>query len=107
MMDLAAQLHCRLVTFVDTSGVDPGDESERHGIGWSLAHCLSTMSSFPVPIVTAIIGEGASGGAVAFAIAHHILMLQNAIYEVIAPQAAATILYLGAPVAMRRYNQYV
>src|SRR5258708_3983482 len=75
MMDLAAQLHCPLVTFVDTSGADPGDESERHGIAWSLAHCLSTMSSLPVPIVTAIIGEGASGGAVAFAVADHILML--------------------------------
>jgi acetyl-CoA carboxylase carboxyl transferase alpha subunit len=93
MMDLAAQIHCPLVTFVDTSGADPGDESERHGIAWSLAHCLSKMSSLPVPIVTAIIGEGASGGAVAFAVADHILMLQNAIYEVIAPEGAATILY--------------
>ena len=93
MMDLAAQLRCPLVTFVDTSGADPGDESERHGIAWSLAHCLSTMSSLPVPVVTAIIGEGASGGAVAFAVADHILMLQNAIYEVISPEGAATILY--------------
>ena len=93
IMDLAAQIHCPLVTFVDTSGADPGDESERHGIAWSLAHCLSKMSSLPVPIVTTIIGEGASGGAVAFAVADHILMLQNAIYEVIAPEGAATILY--------------
>jgi acetyl-CoA carboxylase alpha subunit len=54
------------------------------------------MSSLPVPIVTAIIGEGASGGAVAFAVADHILMLQNAIYEVIAPEGAATILYRDA-----------
>lgn len=96
MMALAAQLHCPVVTFVDTSGADPGDESERHGIAWSLAHCLSMMSSLPVPIVTAIIGEGASGGAVAFAVADRILMLQNAIYEVIAPEGAATILYRNA-----------
>lgn len=96
MMDLAAQLRCPLVTFVDTSGADPGDESERHGLAWSLAHCLSRMSSLPVPIVAAIIGEGASGGAVAFAVADHILMLQNAIYEVIAPEGAATILYRDA-----------
>src|SRR5260221_11548913 len=54
------------------------------------------MSSLPVPIATAIIGEGASGGAVAFAVADHILMLQNAIYEVIAPEGAATILYRDA-----------
>ncbi len=96
MMNLAAQLHCPLVTFVDTSGADPGDDSERHGLAWSLAHCLSLMSSLPVPIVTAIIGEGASGGAVAFAVADHIMMLQNAIYEVIAPEGAATILYRDA-----------
>ena len=95
-MDLAAQLRCPLVTFVDTSGADPGDESERHGIAWSLAHSLSRMSSLPVPVVTAIIGEGASGGAVAFAVADHILMLQNAIYEVISPEGAATILYRDA-----------
>jgi acetyl-CoA carboxylase carboxyl transferase subunit beta len=96
MMEIAARLRCPLVTFVDTSGADPGDESERHGIAWSLAHCLSTMSSLPVPIVTAIIGEGASGGAVALAVADHILMLQNAVYEVIAPEGAATILYRDA-----------
>ena len=96
MMELAARLHCPLVTFVDTSGADPGVESEKHGLAWSLAHCLSVMSSLPVPIVTTIIGEGASGGAVAFAVADHILMLQNAIYEVIAPEGAATILYRDA-----------
>src|SRR5258708_24503813 len=54
------------------------------------------MSSLPVPIGTAIIGEGASGGAVAFAVADHILMLQNAIYEVITTEGAATILYRDA-----------
>jgi len=96
MMELAARLRCPLVTFVDTSGADPGDESEKHGIAWSLAHCLSMMSSLPVPIVTAIIGEGASGGAVALAVSDHILMLQNAIYEIIAPEGAATILYRDA-----------
>lgn len=96
MMELAAQLHCPLVTFVDTIGADPGVESERHGIAWSLAHCLSTMSSIAVPIIAAIIGEGASGGAVAFAVADRIVMLQHAIYEVISPEGAATILYRDA-----------
>ena len=105
IMELAARLHSPLVTFVDTSGADPGDESERHGIGWSLAHCLSTMSSLPVPIVTAIIGEGASGGAVAFAVADHIVMLQNAIYEVISPEGAATILYRDSQKARRVAEQ--
>lgn len=96
MMGLAAQLHCPLVTFVDTTGADPGDESERHGIAWSLAHCLSTMSSLPVPTIAVIIGEGASGGAVALAAADSILMLENAIYEVISPEGAATILFRNA-----------
>ena len=105
MMNLAAQLHCPLVTFVDTTGADPGDESEQHGIAWSLAHCLSTMSSLPVPIVTVIIGEGASGGAVALAVADYVLMLQNAIYEVIAPEGAATILYRDAQKARQVAEQ--
>ena len=93
MMHLAAQLRCPLLTFIDTSGADPGVESEQHGIAWSLAHCLSTMSSIPVPTVAVIIGEGASGGAVALAVADRVLMLQHAIYEVISPEGAATILY--------------
>jgi acyl-CoA carboxylase subunit beta len=105
MMELAARLRCPLVTFVDTAGADPGVESEQHGIAWSLAHCLSTMSSLPVPIVTAIIGEGASGGAVALAVADHIVMLQHAIYEVISPEGAATILYRNAQKAMQVAEQ--
>jgi len=63
------------------------------------------MSSLPVPIVTAIIGEGASGGAVAFAVADRILMLQNAIYEVISPEGAATILYRDAQKAKQVAEQ--
>ncbi len=96
IMELAAQLHCPLVTLIDTIGADPGVESEQHGMAWSLAHCLSTMSNLPVPIVTAIIGEGASGGAVVLAVADRIMMLQHAIYEVISPEGAATILYRDA-----------
>lgn len=105
MMKLAARLHCPLVTFIDTIGADPGTESEQHGIASSLAHCLSIMSGLPVPIVAAIIGEGASGGAVALAVADHILMLQNAIYEIIAPEGAATILYRDAQKAKQVAEQ--
>ncbi len=93
MMELARQLGCPVITFIDTIGADPGPESERHGIAWSLAHCLATMSDLPVPTIAAIIGEGASGGAVVLALADHVMMLQYAIYEVIAPESAATILY--------------
>jgi acetyl-CoA carboxylase carboxyl transferase subunit beta len=96
MMELATRLNCPLITFIDTTGADPSPESERHGIGWSLAQCLATMSDMPVPTVAVIIGEGASGGAVALALADHVMMLQQAIYEVIAPEGAATILYRDA-----------
>lgn len=96
MMQLAGQLGCPVVTFIDTIGADPSLESERHGMAWSLAHCLATMSDLPVPTITAIIGEGASGGAVVLALADHVMMLQQAIYEVIAPESAATILYRDA-----------
>ncbi|MDE3231368.1 MAG: acetyl-CoA carboxylase carboxyl transferase subunit beta [Chloroflexota bacterium] len=96
MMEIANHLRCPIITFIDTIGADPGAESERHGIAWSLAHCLATMSDAPIPIITAIIGEGASGGAVVLAYADHIVMLQNAIFEVIAPEGAATILYRDA-----------
>ena len=93
MMELARQLGCPVVTFIDTIGADPSLDSERHGMAWSLAHCLATMSDLPVPTIAAIIGEGASGGAVVLALADHVMMLQQAIYEVIAPESAATILY--------------
>jgi hypothetical protein len=63
------------------------------------------MSSLPVPIVATIIGEGASGGAVALAFADRVLMLQNAIYEVIAPESAATILYRNAEKAQQVAEQ--
>lgn len=96
IMELAAQIRCPLITFIDTIGADPGYDSERHGMAWSLAHCLSTMSDLPTPTITVIIGEGASGGAVVLALADHIMMLQQAIYEVIAPEGAATILYRDA-----------
>lgn len=96
MMEIANRLRCPIITFIDTIGADPGAESERHGIAWSLAHCLATMSDSPIPIIAAIIGEGASGGAVVLAYADHIVMLQNAIFEVIAPEGAATILYRDA-----------
>lgn len=105
MMKLAARLHCPVITLIDTIGADPDIESEQHGIASSLAHCLSTMSGLPVPIVAAIIGEGASGGAVALAAADHILMLQNAIYEIIAPEGAATILYRDAQKAKQVAEQ--
>jgi acetyl-CoA carboxylase carboxyl transferase alpha subunit len=96
MIELAARLGFPLVTLVDTPGADPGIESEKHGLASTIAHCLADMSSLPVPVVTTLIGEGGSGGALALAVGDQVLMLQHAIYEVIAPEGAAAILYRDA-----------
>ena len=71
----------------------PGIESEERGLASEIAASLARMSSLRTPIVSAVIGEGGSGGALALAVADRVLMLEGAIYSVIAPEGAATILY--------------
>ena len=93
LMDLAERLRLPLVTLIDTPGAYPGVESEERGLAAELAASLARMSALRTPIVTAIIGEGGSGGALALAVADRVLMLEDAIYSVIAPEGAATILY--------------
>jgi acetyl-CoA carboxylase carboxyl transferase alpha subunit len=96
MMDLAERLHMPLLTLIDTPGAYPGVESEERGLAAELASSLARMSVVRTPIVTAIIGEGGSGGALALAVADRVLMLEGAIYSVIAPEGAAAILYRDA-----------
>jgi acetyl-CoA carboxylase carboxyl transferase subunit beta len=93
MMRLAERIGCPLVTFVDTPGAYLGVEAEERGLAVSLSECMATMSALPVPIVSAIIGEGGSGGALALGVADRVLMQEHAIYSVIAPEGAAAILY--------------
>jgi acetyl-CoA carboxylase carboxyl transferase subunit beta len=93
LMRLAEKFGLPLVTLVDTPGAHPGPESERRGIAGALAECLVAMSSIPVATVSAVIGEGGSGGALALATADRVLMLEHAIYSVISPEGAAAILY--------------
>ena len=93
MMHLAERLQCPLVTFIDTPGAFLGVESEERGLAAALSQCLSEMSALPVPIVSVIIGEGGSGGALALGVADRVLMSEHAIYSVIAPEGAAAILY--------------
>ena len=92
-MDLAERLHFPLLTLIDTPGAYPGIESEERGLASEIAASLARMSSLRTPIVSAVIGEGGSGGALALAVADRVLMLEGAIYSVIAPEGAATILY--------------
>lgn len=93
MMRLAQRLRCPLVTFIDTPGAFLGIESEERGLAASMSECLAEMSSMEVPVVATIIGEGGSGGALAFGVADRVLMQEHAIYSVIAPEGAAAILY--------------
>jgi acetyl-CoA carboxylase carboxyl transferase subunit alpha len=93
---LAARLRLPIVTFVDTKGADPGITSEEHAQSEAIATCLQTFTTAHVPIVAAVIGEGGSGGALALAIADHVLMLENSTYSVASPEGCAAILWSDA-----------
>ncbi len=95
-IELAAKLHFPVVSLIDTPGADPGLASEENGLARSIATTLAVMSDLPVPIVSVIIGEGGSGGALALGVSDRVLMLEHAIYSVIAPEGAAAIIYRDA-----------
>jgi len=96
LMQLAAKFGLPVVTLIDTPGAYPGYQAEQRGIAQALAHNLQAMASLPTPIVSVVIGEGGSGGALALGVADRVLMLQNAIYSVISPEGAAAILFRDA-----------
>ena len=85
-----------IITFVDTPGAYPGLEAEERGQGEAIASSLALMSSLTVPVVTVVIGEGGSGGALALAVGNRIVMLENAIYSVLSPEGFASILWKDA-----------
>ncbi len=95
-MSLAAKFMLPIITFIDTPGAYPGLEAEERGVGNAIAQCLAQMSDLPTPIISVIIGEGGSEGALAFGVADCILMLENAIFSVIPPERAAVLLYRDA-----------
>ncbi len=96
LMLLASRLRMPVVTLIDTPGVFLGPGSEERGIAMALSESLALMSVLPVPVVAVIIGEGGSGGAVAIGLADQVLMLDHAVYSVIAPEGAAAILFRDA-----------
>jgi acetyl-CoA carboxylase carboxyl transferase subunit beta len=93
LMHLAGKFGLPVVTFIDTPGAYPGYEAERRGIAQALAQNLMAMALLPSPIVSVVIGEGGSGGALALAVADSVFMMEHAFYSVISPEAAAAILY--------------
>jgi acetyl-CoA carboxylase carboxyl transferase subunit alpha len=93
LMELASRFRLPIVTFVDTSGADPGIASEERAQSEAIAACLVTLSKVEVPVVSAIIGEGGSGGALAIGLADHVIMAENAVYSVASPEGCAAILW--------------
>jgi acetyl-CoA carboxylase carboxyl transferase subunit alpha len=93
LVRLAGHLGLPLVTFVDTSGADPGIASEERAQSEAIAQSIAAFSDVPVPVVATVIGEGGSGGALALALADRVVMLEPAVYSVASPEGCAAILW--------------
>jgi len=96
LMQQADKFRRPIVTFIDTPGAYPGSAAEERGQSEAIARNLMEMAKFGVPIIGVVIGEGGSGGALALGVANRVLMLENAIYSVITPNGAASILWKDA-----------
>jgi acetyl-CoA carboxylase carboxyl transferase subunit alpha len=96
LMQLADRFRVPIVTLVDTPGAYPGLGGEERGQAEAIAVNLREMATFEVPIVTVIIGEGGSGGALGIAVSDVVLMFENAVYSVISPEGCAAILWRDA-----------
>jgi len=96
LMDLADRFGLPIVTLVDTPGAYPGKGAEERGQSEAIARATEKCLKVKVPVVSIIIGEGGSGGAVAFATADRVVMLEHSIYSVISPEGCASILWKDA-----------
>ena len=93
LMKQAEKFHRPIITFIDTPGAYPGMGAEERGQGEAIARNIMEMSGLKVPIISVVIGEGSSGGALAIGVGDRIVMLENAIYSVLSPEGFASILY--------------
>jgi acetyl-CoA carboxylase carboxyl transferase subunit alpha len=96
LMRLAARFHAPIITLVDTPGAYPGLGAEERGQSEALATNILEMSALETPIITVVIGEGGSGGALALGVADRVLMFENSVYSVISPEGCAAILWKDA-----------
>lgn len=96
LMKQAEKFHRPVVCFVDTLGAYPGADAEERGQGQAIAESIMEMMGLRTPVVSVVIGEGGSGGALALASASKVLMLENAVYSVISPEGCASILWKDA-----------
>jgi acetyl-CoA carboxylase carboxyl transferase subunit alpha len=93
LMKLAEKFNVPVITIIDTPGAFPGVEAEERGQAEAIAKNITEMASIEVPIISVVIGEGGSGGALGIGVGDRILMLSNAIYSVISPEGCASILW--------------
>ena len=96
LMKQAEKFHRPVVCFIDTSGAYCGIGAEERGQGQAIAENLMGMMSLNTPVITLLIGEGGSGGALALSVADRVWMLENAVYSVISPEGCASILWKDA-----------
>ena len=96
LFKMAERFSIPIVTFIDTPGAYPGLEAEEHGQGEAIARNLMEMSGLKVPVISFVIGEGGSGGALGLGVSDKIYMLENSVYSVISPEGCAAILYKDA-----------
>ncbi|MBP6062450.1 MAG: acetyl-CoA carboxylase carboxyltransferase subunit alpha [Fusobacteriaceae bacterium] len=96
LMRMAEKFNVPILTLIDTPGAYPGIEAEEHGQGEAIAKNLMEMAGIKVSMISVVIGEGGSGGALALGVTDKIYMLQNAVYSVISPEGCAAILFKDA-----------
>jgi acetyl-CoA carboxylase carboxyl transferase subunit alpha len=96
LLDMADRFSMPVITLIDTAGAYPGIEAEERGQAEAIARSTDRCLALGVPMITVVIGEGGSGGAVAIATANRVLMLEHSIYTVASPEAAASILWRDA-----------
>ena len=96
LMELAERFSIPVITFVDTAGAYPGIDAEERGQAEAIARSTDCCMGLGVPLVSLIIGEGGSGGAIAIATGNSVLMMEHSIYSVISPEGAASILWRDA-----------
>ena len=96
LMHLAERFHLTVITLIDTPGAYPGLGAEERGQAEAIARNLEEMATLETVIITIVIGEGGSGGALALGVADRVLMFENAVYSVISPEGCAAILWKDA-----------
>ena len=99
IMKLAEKFHLPIITFIDTPGAYPGIDAEKRGQSEAIGRNIFEMSDLKIPIISIIIGEGGSGGALALSVADKIIMLKYSIYSVISPEGCASILWKDSKMA--------